>query len=147
MTENQTNTGTPERATLPTPVLLLAEWLLPGLGYIARGQIARGLTIGITLLGLFIGGMWVGGMKVVVPFASYRPAQIGQEIREKPWFLAQVLMGPVAIVSGGLARDPGFVTSHARVNEIGTLYTVVAGLLNLLTLVDLSHRSGGREKA
>ena len=76
------------------------------------------------------------------------------ELRTKPWFIAQVLAGPVALVSGagsvwassdpdgpdGDARARG-VTSHGRVNEIGVLYTAVAGMLNLLAIIDASHRA------
>ena len=31
--------------------------------------------------------------------------------------------------------------SHARVNEIGVLYTAVAGMLNLLAMIDAAHRA------
>jgi hypothetical protein len=31
--------------------------------------------------------------------------------------------------------------SHARLAEIGTLYTAVAGMLNLLAIIDSSYRA------
>ena len=31
--------------------------------------------------------------------------------------------------------------SHSRLWEIGTLYTAVAGMLNLLAIIDSSHRA------
>ena len=73
------------------------------------------------------------------------------EIRNKPWVIAQVMAGPVAVASFGgaviasrrtAAGTPIGVRSHARVNEIGVLYTAVAGMLNLLAIIDASHRSG-----
>lgn len=74
------------------------------------------------------------------------------EIRNKPWVIAQVMAGPVAIAAfgGAVAAShrvtpgglPIGVRSHARVNEIGVLYTAVAGMLNLLAIIDASHRSG-----
>ena len=73
------------------------------------------------------------------------------EIRNKPWSIAQVMTGPLGIVGGagsvwaseriestGLPRG---ARSHARVNEIGVLYTAIAGMLNLLAIIDASHRA------
>jgi hypothetical protein len=76
------------------------------------------------------------------------------ELRSKPWAIAQVLTGPAALAAGawsvwasadpdgsdGDGEPPGAV-SHGRVNEIGVLYTAVAGMLNLLTIIDASHRA------
>ena len=76
------------------------------------------------------------------------------ELRAKPWSTAQVLAGPVAMAGSawsvwastdpdgpdGSAEPPG-ATSHSRINEIGVLYTAVAGMLNLLTIIDASHRA------
>jgi hypothetical protein len=73
------------------------------------------------------------------------------EVRAKPWCIPQALNGPLALAaaawsvwasddSGG--RDPPGALSHARVNEIGVLYTAVAGMLNLLAIIDASHRAG-----
>ncbi len=80
------------------------------------------------------------------------------ELRAKPWFIAQALAGPVALGAGawsvwaatdpdgpdGDAQAPG-ATSHGRVNEIGVLYTAVAGMLNLLAIIDASHRANQPE--
>ncbi len=35
--------------------------------------------------------------------------------------------------------------SHSRVNEIAVLYTAVAGMLNLLAMIDASHRANHSE--
>ena len=79
----------------------------------------------------------------------------GSEIRAKPWTVPQVLVGPA--VAAGWAwsiwaatdpdgydgpRMPPGVVSHGRVNEIGLLYTAVAGMLNLLAIIDSAHRAG-----
>jgi hypothetical protein len=73
------------------------------------------------------------------------------EIRNKPWSIAQVMAGPLAVAAGAGAviaseRDvttglPIGARSHARVNEIGVLYTAIAGMLNLLAIIDASHRA------
>ena len=79
-------------------------------------------------------------------------AQPFTEILNKPWFVPQVLTGPVAVIaarysvlwsapstSGGLF--PQVPRTHGRLAEIGTLYTAVAGMLNLLTIIDASYRA------
>jgi hypothetical protein len=74
------------------------------------------------------------------------------EIRNKPWYLAQVLNGPMNLVAswGSIrASQPsssgqpftGF-RSHSRTNELGVLYTAVAGMLNLLAIIDSASRAG-----
>ena len=37
--------------------------------------------------------------------------------------------------------------SHARVNEIGSLYLSVAGLLNLMAIIDAAHRAAQTQRA
>jgi len=75
------------------------------------------------------------------------------EIRNKPWFIAQVLAGPLHLaaswgsVAASRPREPGGTVpigarSHARTNELGVLYTAVAGMLNLLAIIDAAHRAG-----
>ena len=73
------------------------------------------------------------------------------EIRNKPWSIAQVMAGPLSIVSafgsviasehGPDGGPPLGAKSHARVNEIAVLYTAVAGMLNLLAMIDAAHRA------
>ena len=94
------------------------------------------------------------------------------QIADKPWFVGQVLAGPVCLIAAHWSIDvshpPPVVTtasdvrseaiaadeeqsgqasrpvpqSHARIFEVGTLYTAIAGMLNLLAIIDASHRAG-----
>lgn len=74
------------------------------------------------------------------------------EVRNKPWSIAQILAGPLDIVAsvasiwasheGPDMRHPIGARSHARTNELGVLYTAVAGMLNLLVVIDASYRAG-----
>jgi hypothetical protein len=75
------------------------------------------------------------------------------EIRNKPWFIAQVLTGPLDLaaswgsVIASRPQTPGGAQplgarSHARTNELGVLYTAVAGMLNLLAIIDAAYRAG-----
>ena len=160
--------GPPARRSLlpPPPVVALAGWLVPGLGYLLIGQRARGLTVGLTIGLLFVGGLLIGGVRVLdvpgfdetgraVPDRAHPGAwQLTtspvRELRDKPWSVLQVLNGPLFVVAGGVsvwaAKAGVGAPPHARVDEIGTLYTAVAGMLNLLALIDASYRAG-REAA
>ena len=96
--------------------------------------------MGITILVLFVLGLLIGGMRVVDPPTFAQRTTFGAII-DKPWFIGQVLAGPVTLISASVAKGEGYDTSHARVNEIGTLYTAVAGMLNLLAIIDASYRA------
>jgi len=66
------------------------------------------------------------------------------EVVNKPWYVCQFLNGPICLIASGVslsAAEGGVPTSHARLYEIGTLYTAVAGLLNLLAVIDSAHRA------
>ena len=76
------------------------------------------------------------------------------EIGNKIWNVPQALAGPVYFVAAYFSIrvaqpdastspvTPGVPRVHARLAEIGTLYLAVAGVLNLLAIIDASHRAG-----
>lgn len=66
------------------------------------------------------------------------------EVVNKPWYVCQILNGPICLIASGAslsAATNNVPSSHARLYEIGTLYTAVAGLLNLLAVIDCAHRA------
>lgn len=146
------------------PAAALLAWLLPGLGYVYLGDRRRAAAVGLSILGLFTGGVFIGGIDVV------------DRAEDKWWYVLQVLNGPVAIAAdyahqnyfkmsvtgfrGGTQRvtppppapgsgpPPKYSKSLARVNEAGTLYTAMAGMLNLIAVLDcLWHRPPARRRA
>jgi hypothetical protein len=156
------------------PLVALAGWVLPGLGHWLIGERTRGTTIGATIITLFLLGLLLSGIRVIdVPGFDDSGAQVrldavsrriergsreyvnGQwaltsrgfvgEIANKPWFVPQVLAGPITLISARLslmAASEGVPRSHARLLEIGTLYTAIAGMLNLLAIIDAADRAG-----
>ena len=76
------------------------------------------------------------------------------ELGDKPWYVGQILCGPLTLAAsavsvhvahpppGSQAAVEGVPQSHSRSWEIGTLYTAVAGMLNLLVIIDSAHRAG-----
>lgn len=99
-----------------------------------------------------IGGLWtvgllVGGISVV----HSRNA----DGTLRPWYLGQALIAPsipvkytydkVRARSGGSDPSPydesiAYEPAYGRPAEIGTLYTALAGLLNLLAIIDIAYR-------
>jgi hypothetical protein len=123
----------------PAPVVAIATWLIPGSGYLLLGQFARGLTIGLTVLALFVLGVLIGGIHVVDPPTFTHGANHVAEVLQKPWYIGQFLTGAIGIYAGKVG--PGQPASHSRVSDIGTLYTAVAGMLNLMAIIDSSYRA------
>ena len=130
------------------PVVALAGWALPGAGYWLIGQRGRAITCGVTILLVFFAGIFIAGVRVVQAPDMSGPGNTFQRVLQRPWFIGQVLAGPVgigaAMTSNALAQSEkyGQIESKARLAEIGTLYTAVAGMLNLLTIIDAAHRAG-----
>ena len=129
------------KTSVPSPLVALAGWVLPGSGYWLMGARSRGLTIGITVLILYVLGLWIGGIRIVeAPEFSDPSRNFLGHLLEKPWFLGQVLAGPLGLVPMWIA-DANDPVSHARVNDIGTLYTAVAGMLNLMAIIDSAYKA------
>ena len=82
------------------------------------------------------------------------------EIRAKPWSIPQIMMGPLDVlcdwwsIQASQPADPNMERSpmigsrsHSHVNELGVLFTAIAGMLNLLAIIDSSHRATYPEAA
>lgn len=121
------------------PLAPLLGWVLPGLGHWSLGYRKRGLYVGGGILFLYIAGLFIGGIGVI------------NRQEYKLWFFGQVLTGPITpainwwVTSHPAPVDPAFDTSdglfatpsYSRMNEIGILYTTIAGMLNLVAIMDL----------
>jgi hypothetical protein len=67
------------------------------------------------------------------------------EIANKPWFAAQVLAGPISLASAAASNHYARLSVprvHAPLDNIGTLYAAVAGMLNLFVIIDSTYRAG-----
>jgi hypothetical protein len=78
--------------------------------------------------------------------------QPGSELADKPWYVGQILCGPLTLAASALSinaahptaaapSQEGWPSSHSRSWEIGALYTAVAGMLNLLVIIDSATRA------
>ena len=115
----------------PAPLVAVANWLVPGAGYLMIGQTARGLTIGFTIITLFVLGILIGGIHVIDP-PVFTPG-IGNAVQlfthkasavlVKPAYIGQFLTGAIGLIGSWIG--PSQPSSHARANDIGTLYTAI----------------------
>ncbi|MBL9123944.1 MAG: hypothetical protein JNG90_09960 [Planctomycetaceae bacterium] len=157
-------TTTPQAATDPLdadPPLTLRDpalaaflaWLVPGLGHLYQGRTAKGVLFMVCILGTFIYGLFLGGGRVV--YAQWRPekrlpylCQIGVGIPAlpalvqasrarsgKPLLFGSEFMAPPRIEPGRNELADLHLKFH-RYFELGTVYTMVAGLLNMLVIYD-----------
>src|SRR5215212_2185943 len=127
--------------SVPAPIVALATWVVPGSGYWLIGQRARALTVGIRIVCLFVLGLLIGGVKVVETPPGLLSSPVNA-VSQKPWFVGQILAGPITLATAAIGSGQEYYASHARMNEIGTLYTAVAGMLNLLAVIDAAYRAG-----
>ncbi len=132
------------------PLEALAAWALPGLGHLLLGQKKRGLIIGLTILGLWLSGLLVGGIYVVDRRAPMDPLDHNARAGLNLWFLGQAMLGPSLVVEWGRSKLPiagitdsnpplAYAPSFGRAHEQGTLFTALAGLLNLLAVLDVVY--------
>lgn len=147
-------------------VAALLAWLIPGAGHLYQGRTAKGVLFFVCIMGTFAFGLVIGGGKVVYANSTtdqpwrwqyYCQAGVGlpaapallQKGRRanRPHPLLGKFMAPPSNEqtewkddSGKVSTQPNelakwMVEQHPRY-EIGTVFTVVAGLLNILVICD-----------
>jgi hypothetical protein len=133
----------------PNLAALLA-WLVPGAGHLYQRRTGKGLLFMLCILGTYFFGLALGEGKVV--YASWNqvdrrwqyPLQLGAGLPAMPAILQSVLVRRAQEpILGGLMAPPSSAEElsdwHKTLNmrfELGTLYTMVAGLLNILAIWD-----------
>jgi hypothetical protein len=115
-------------------LLCLASWALPGAGHLWQGRRGKGLVFLVALPLMFTIGLLIRGR--LFPFDMSEPlvglaafADLGIGI---PYFIAKAI--------GAGAGDVRAVTY-----EYGNAYVIVAGLLNLLVVIDAYDIALGRK--
>jgi hypothetical protein len=122
---------TPDQQFNPGAAIL--AWLWPGLGHMSLGHRKRGGLIMLGVLFLFMTGILVGGIDVV------------DRKHDHLWFLAQSVCGPITFLTDyinqtwlkTLPEPQRWETiSLNKPNELGTLFVALAGLMNLVVILD-----------
>ena len=124
-----------DRAQTTNPTLIsLAAWLVPGAGHLWQGRTQKGVVFLIAIPLMFAIGLWLEGR--LFPFEISQPlvvlaalASLGNGL---PYFVATLL---------GLGA--GVVTAASY--EYGNTFLIVAGLLNMLVVLDAYDIALGRK--
>jgi hypothetical protein len=116
------------------PVLCLVSWLVPGAGHFWLGRTQKGAVFVILLPLMFVLGLTLSGR--IFPFEFSQPlvalaafADLGIGL---PYFLAWALG-----YGAGTVVDATY--------EYGNTYLIVAGLLNMLVMIDAYDVALGRK--
>jgi TM2 domain-containing membrane protein YozV len=148
------------------PLAALLSAALPGAGQIFLGHRARGLFIMLGVLGLFLSGLFVGGLSCVdsrenkiwfIGQALCGPVAFLTDALHQNFYKGAVVTGPNAgkritpgpdetLVKGpggqrmvaqrNADQPPAIVKSIGRANELGVLFGAIAGMLNLICIID-----------
>ena len=123
-------------------VSAIAAWLVPGLGHWLLGQRRRAVILCVSIGFLWISGFFIGGINIF-------------DRKAHPvWFAGQMLLAPSLVaeyghrkldgINGGPARPDSdhipYVPSYGHIHEQGVLYTALAGMLNLLAIMDVLYQ-------
>lgn len=140
-------------------------WLVPGLGHLYQGRTAKAILFFVCIMGTFTFGVYLGGSSKLgwgrVVYASWSPdetrlpylCQIGVGLPAMPALIqaVRVRKGNAPWFGGFMApprpeNGPGANLKQPTLDELnkdldhdfelGTVYTMIAGLLNVLAIYD-----------
>ena len=124
-----------ERAQSVNPVIVcLAAWLIPGAGHLWFGRRFKGLVFLVALPVMFSIGLLLQGR--IFPFEPSQPLVALAS-------LADLGIGVTYFVARALGQGAGNVV--AITYEYGNAFLIVAGLLNLLVVIDAWDIALGRK--
>ena len=115
-------------------LLCLASWAIPGAGHLWLGRRSKGLVFLIALPLMFAIGVAIRGR--LFPFELSDPL-VGLAA------LADLGIGATYFVAGALGYGGGEV--RAVTYEYGNAFLIVAGLLNMLVVIDAYDIAMGRK--
>src|SRR5436305_649758 len=141
----------------PSKRAALLAWLVPGLGHFYQGRTGKGILYAVCILGLYVMGMLMGEGKIVYwrwvnplnnpeKFCLYYLGQFFVGLPALPALIQSTLNYYGLDLShhflwGFMAESDQYTlnslqTRLGKLVEIGTIYTTVAGLLNILAIYD-----------
>jgi len=121
---------TPPEANQRSPIAaLVLGWVVPGAGHAYAGRWGKAVLFFLCITGLVVAGLVLADGTNILP--------------RRLWYAAQVCAGGPAVALTPVSQ---YVASRGPVDwadplhEMGTLYTAVAGFLNLLVMMDAYTR-------
>ena len=135
-------------------IAALLAWIFPGLGHFYQGRIGKGVLYSVCILSIYFIGFAIGEGKIVYwrwvnplsnpeKFSLYYIGQFFVGLPALPALIQGTLkhygLDPLL---GGFMAEPaqnvlnGLHPRFGKLVEIGSMYTAVAGLLNILAIFD-----------
>ena len=136
MPSKPTTLDRPRAASEPGAIALvcLAAWAVPGAAHVWLGRRQKAAVFFIALMVMFVSGLLLQGRlfpfemaEPLVALAAFADAGMGL-----PWIVARL-----AGAGGGVVTAPSY--------EYGNCFLIVAGLLNLLVVLDAYDVAVGRK--
>jgi hypothetical protein len=127
--------ATPSPASMMAVIAPAVGWLVPGMGHLMQKRWIRGLLLMISVCAMFFLGVAMQG-KVY----SANPS----DILEALGLVGDIGNGGLYIVTKALGYGQGAIFRATA--DYGTKYVIVAGLLNIICVVDAYHIAVGKKK-
>lgn len=103
-------------------IVALLGWAVPGAGHFVIKERKRGVIIFVTITVTFLLGIYVGSIGVINPPQA------------KIWYIGQIMTTPAVSILADITKARGYVC-YGKSNDIGQIYTAIAGMLNLLCVI------------
>lgn len=117
------------------PLYLIAvgalAWLVPGAGHFLLDKRRQAAVIFVAILLTFLLGLYIGSVGIIDPIGA------------RPWYAAQLMNTPAVALLARISVTGNYPV-YGRPNEIGQIYTSIAGLLNLLCIVNAVYLAHGQ---
>lgn len=112
-------------------------WMVPGLGHLIQGRVLRGVVSALTILLMFVLGVSIGGH-------IYGLRETGEGLLSSLFGLCDMGSGVLYLFSrlAGLAVNE---RPEQATSEYGSVFLMVAGLLNLILALDAFDIRAGRK--
>lgn len=145
-------------------VALILAWLIPGAGHLYQRRYFKGVLFTVCILGIFLVGIFLGGSQQRgwgrVVYVVWQQDESFPSIFQRPSYICQFFAGGIALPAliqakaveakqsaplGTFMKPPSPGNSSelddlnkelGRYWELGTVYTMIAGLLNILAIWD-----------
>lgn len=122
----------------------LVTWLVPGAGHLLIGDRNRGIAFLVVITLTFWTGVAIGGVKNTV-----------SPVDRTLWFAGQICAGGHSLaalawastIESPIGKEPGTspfpaaVIGYGRTEEVSVVYTAIAGMLNILIILDVLVRA------
>ena len=125
---------TPPIPTAAALAICSGAWLVPGLGHVLLGRWIRGVIFTVCIVGMFLLGLGMNGKLYGLEFEI--PLQVFA-------LLANLGTGVLYFIAKYLGLGIGTMTAPSF--DYGTTFLWVAGLLNMLIVLDVFDIAKGRK--